>query len=83
MAQTTEQILKGLAELVNDETNTANESITLHTSFTKDLDIDSISIMTIVVKAEEKFYVSIPDEQVKYLKTIGDVVDFIQKAQGR
>ena len=46
-----------------------------------DLDIDSISMMTIVVEAESKFDVKIPDEEVKNLKTVGDAVDYIEKAQ--
>ncbi|MDF2444273.1 MAG: acyl carrier protein [Subtercola sp.] len=54
----------------------------LDKSFTDDLDIDSISMMTIVVNAEEKFDVKIPDEEVKNLKTVGDAVTFIANAQG-
>ena len=50
--------------------------------FTEDLDIDSISMMTIVVNAEEKFDVKIPDEEVKNLTTVGDAVDYIANAQG-
>ncbi|MDO5634983.1 MAG: acyl carrier protein, partial [Micrococcus sp.] len=44
-------------------------------------DIDSISMMTIVVNAEEKFDVKIPDEEVKNLKTVQDAVDYIHDAQ--
>ena len=43
-------------------------------SFTDDLDIDSLSMMTIVVNAEEKFGVRIPDDDVKGLSTVGDAV---------
>jgi acyl carrier protein len=50
-------------------------------SFTDDLDIDSISMMTIVVNAEEKFDVKIPDDEVKNLTTVGEAVTFITKAQ--
>jgi acyl carrier protein len=76
-----EEILAGLAEIVNEETGLAPESVELDKSFTDDLDIDSISMMTIVVNSEEKFGVRIPDEEVKNLKTVGDAVDFISKAQ--
>jgi acyl carrier protein len=38
-------------------------------------------MMTIVVNAEDKFDVKIPDEEVKNLKTVGDAVDFIVGAQ--
>ena len=56
----TEEVLAGLAELINDETGIATEAVELDKSFTDDLDIDSISMMTIVVNAEEKFDVTHP-----------------------
>ena len=76
-----EEILAGLAEIINEETGLATEAVELDKSFTDDLDIDSISMMTIVVNAEEKFGVRIPDEEVKNLSTVGDAVEFISKAQ--
>ena len=76
-----EEILTGLAEIVNEETGLAPEAVELEKSFTDDLDIDSISMMTIVVNAEEKFDVKIPDEEVKNLKTVADAVNFIAAAQ--
>ena len=76
-----EEILAGLAEIVNEETGLETEAVQLDKSFTDDLDIDSISMMTIVVNAEEKFDVTIPDEEVKNLKTVEDAVNFIDNAQ--
>lgn len=81
MALSKDEILAGLAELVNDETGIAADTVTMDKSFTDDLDIDSISMMTIVVNAEEKFDVKIPDDEVQNLKTVGDAVSFIEKAQ--
>jgi acyl carrier protein len=82
MAFSQAEVLAGLAEIVNDETGIATESVQLEKSFTDDLDIDSISMMTIVVNAEDKFSVKIPDEEVKNLITVGDAVNFIVSAQG-
>lgn len=82
MALSTEEVLAGLAELINDETGIATDTVQLDKSFTDDLDIDSISMMTIVVNAEDKFDVKIPDDEVKNLKTVGDAVTYIVKAQG-
>ena len=76
-----DEILAGLAEIVNEETGLETEAVQLDKSFTDDLDIDSISMMTIVVNAEEKFGVRIPDDDVKGLSTVGDAVSYIQKAQ--
>ena len=80
MAYTEQDVLAGLAELINDETGIATDSVALDKSFTDDLDIDSISMMTIVVNAEEKFDVKIPDDEVKNLTTVGDAVTFIVNA---
>ena len=77
MALSNDDVLAGLAELITDETGIAADEVTVGKSFTDDLDIDSISMMTIVVNAEEKFGVTIPDDEVKNLKTVGDAVDYI------
>ncbi len=82
MALSQSEVLAGLAEIVNDETGIAADAVALEKSFVDDLDIDSISMMTIVVNAEDKFGVKIPDEEVKNLITVGDAVDFIVGAQG-
>jgi acyl carrier protein len=81
MALSQAEVLAGLAELVNDETGIAAEAVQMDKSFTDDLDIDSISMMTIVVNAEDKFSVKIPDEEVKNLITVADAVNFITAAQ--
>jgi acyl carrier protein len=82
MALSEQEILSGLAEIVNEETGLAVDAVQLDKSFTEDLDIDSLSMMTIVVNAEEQFGVRIPDDDVKNLKTVGDAVTYIQSAQG-
>lgn len=79
MALSNEEVLAGLAEVIQEETDIATDLVTLDKSFTDDLDIDSISMMTIVVNAEEKFDVKIPDDEVQNLKTVSDAVEFIVK----
>ena len=82
MALSEQDVLAGLAELVNDETGIAADAVQMDKSFTDDLDIDSISMMTIVVNAEDKFGVKIPDEEVKNIITVADAVKYITANQG-
>jgi acyl carrier protein len=49
-------------------------------SFLDDLEVDSLSMVEVVMAAEDKFGVKIPDEEVKNLRTVGDAVAFIKKA---
>ena len=81
MAQSEQETLSGLAEIVNEITGVAAAEVQSDKSFTDDLDIDSLSMMTIVVNAEEKFGVRIPDDEVKNLTTVGDAVSFIASNQ--
>ena len=81
MAYTAQEILEGLAEIVAEETGLPTDAVVTEKSFTDDLDIDSLSMMTIVTHAEDKFSVRIPDDEVKNLATVGDAVSFIEGAQ--
>ena len=81
MALSEQEVLAGLAEIVAEETGIDTGDVQLGKSFTDDLDIDSLSMMTIVTLAEEKFDVRIPDEEVKNLVTVGDAVNYITSAQ--
>ena len=78
---TTEEIRADLAEIVNEVAGIPAEDVKLDKSFTDDLDVDSLSMVEVVVAAEEKFDVKIPDDEVKNLSTIGDAVAFIERAQ--
>ncbi|TDO44546.1 acyl carrier protein [Kribbella sp. VKM Ac-2527] len=77
----TEEIRSSLAEIVNEIAGIPVEDVQLDKSFTDDLDVDSLSMVEVVVAAEEKFTVKIPDDEVKNLKTVGDAVAFIERAQ--
>ena len=77
----TEEIRSNLAEIVNEIAGIPVEDVQLDKSFTDDLDDDSLSMVEVVVAAEEKFDVKIPDDEVKNLKTVGDAVAFIERAQ--
>lgn len=81
MAHSEDEVLAGLAEIVNEETGLAADTVTADKSFVDDLDIDSLAMMTIVALAEEKFEVTIPDDEVKNLGTVGQAVAYIVGAQ--
>lgn len=55
------------------------KELNLEYSFKKDLSADSIAILDIMMEAEEKFQITIPDEDAEGIKTIGDAVDYICK----
>ena len=75
-----QEVQDGLADIVNEIAGVPQEDVTPEKSFTDDLDIDSLSMVEIVQACEDKFGVSIPDDQVKNLKTVGDAISYIANA---
>ncbi|WP_067964297.1 acyl carrier protein [Nocardiopsis trehalosi] len=80
MATHTEQdILAGLGDIIDEIAGVPANEVTPDKNFVDDLDIDSLSMVEIAVAAQDKFGVEIPDDQLKDLKTVQDVINFIQK----
>ncbi|MBB2913231.1 acyl carrier protein [Streptosporangium becharense] len=78
MALSEQEILAGIGKIVNEITGISASEVTPEKSFVDDLDIDSLSMVEIAVAAQDEFGVEIPDDQLKNLKTVKDVINFIQ-----
>ena len=75
-----QQILAGLGEIVEEIAGVPADEVTPSKSFVDDLDIDSLSMVEIAVAAQDRFGVEIPDEQLKDLSTVQDVVNYVSKS---
>ena len=80
MALTQEEILAGLSEIIDEIAGVPADEVTPDKTFVDDLDIDSLSMVEIAVAAQDKFGVEIPDDQLKDLKTVRDVIDYVGRA---
>lgn len=78
MAMTEQEILGGVAEIVNEVAGIPAEEVQPEKSFVDDLDVDSLSMVEIAVAAQDKFGVEIPDDDMKNLRTVKDVITYIQ-----
>ncbi|MDP1720780.1 MAG: acyl carrier protein [Candidatus Nanopelagicaceae bacterium] len=79
MALSQAEVLTGIKEIVEEVAGIPAASVEMDKNFTDDLDVDSLSMVEVVVAAEERFGVKIPDDQVSDLATVGDAVNFIVK----
>jgi len=55
-------------------------TIEMEKRFNEDLEVDSLSMVEVIVAAEEKFSVKIPDDEVTKMATVADAVNFIVAA---
>jgi acyl carrier protein len=80
MALSRDEIREGLSDILEEVAGVNPDEVADGKSFTDDLDVDSLAMVEVVVAAEEKFGVKIPDDEVANLKTVGDAVSYIEKA---
>ncbi|HEY1094702.1 MAG TPA: acyl carrier protein, partial [Glycomyces sp.] len=74
-----DEIREGLSDILEEVAGVNPDDVADGKSFTDDLDVDSLAMVEVVVAAEEKFGVKIPDDEVANLKTVGDAVSYIEK----
>ncbi len=53
--------------------------ITENSSFVDDLGTDSLDIVELIMALEEEFNLEIPDKDVEKMKTVGDVIKYLDK----
>ncbi|MCK6596144.1 MAG: acyl carrier protein [Bacteriovoracaceae bacterium] len=68
-------------KLISDATKIDASKITLETSFVDDLNLDSLDIVELMMKMEDEFGVEIPEEDAEGLKTVKDIVTYLEKKQ--
>jgi acyl carrier protein len=80
MTITQTDVLTGLAEVLEEVCGTPKDKVVPEATFTNDLEVDSLTMVEVVVACEERFGVRIPDEALEQLTTVGDAVDYITQA---
>lgn len=79
MATAEADIVSGLAEIVEEVTGVKKDEVTPDKNFVDDLDVDSLSMVEIAVQTEDKYGIEIPDERMRGMRTVRNVVDYIKR----
>ncbi len=64
-------------EIVADQLEVAMDKLAMETTF-EDIDADSLDIVELVMALEEEFDLEISDQEIENIKTIGDVIKYIE-----
>ena len=64
--------------IIVEQLDAEEDAVTMEASITDDLGADSLDVVDLVMSIEESFDVEIPDEEVENIKTVGDIVKYIE-----
>ena len=71
-------MLEEMKEMIAEQLNCEESSITETTSFKDDLGADSLDLFELVMALEEKYEVEIPSEELAELTTVGAVMEYLK-----
>lgn len=68
-----------IISLIAEKLGKKKDQVTLKTNLVEDLGADSLDVVELIMTFEDEFGVTLPDEDVAKMKTVGDVVTYIKK----
>ena len=74
-----EEIFDKLKELVVDQLGVEEDEVTMEATMQDDLGADSLDQVYQVMSVEEEFGVKVADEDLENIKTVGDIVNYIEE----
>ena len=72
-------IFEKVREIICEQFEVDEESVTLDTDIREDLDADSLDMVDLVMSFEDEFKIEVPDSAIETVKTVGDIVKFIEE----
>jgi len=68
-------------DVIAEELDVAKEDITMDASILDDLGADSLDVVELIMSLEEAFDIEVSDEKAQSLKTVRDVIEYIESVQ--
>ncbi|NLE69953.1 MAG: acyl carrier protein [Clostridiales bacterium] len=75
-------VFENVSTLIAKQLKVAPEKVTRDARLVEDLGADSANVMVLIMDLEDQFNMQVEDSAITTLKTVGDVVDYIQARLG-
>lgn len=72
-------MIEKVIDILADFTTLEKDMITEKTSLVTDLGLSSLDVINVVVAFEDEFDIEIPDQKIKELVMVGDIVEYLEK----
>ena len=71
--------LEKVKAILSSQFDVEEDSITPETNIADDLNADSLDVVDLLMSLEDEFDVEIPDEQAEHIRTVGELVSYIEE----
>lgn len=71
-------VLEKVKAILSEQFDVEEDSITADTSIADDLGADSLDVVDLLMSIEDEFEIEIPDEEIDNIKTVGELVKYIE-----
>ncbi|HLR72975.1 MAG TPA: acyl carrier protein [Pseudogracilibacillus sp.] len=75
------EVFNRVKEIIVEQLDVEEDSITMEASFRDDLEADSLDVVELVMELEDEFDIEIADEEAEKINTVGDAVNYIENNQ--
>lgn len=72
-------IFEKVRKIICEQFDLDEENVTADTLLEDDLEADSLDLVDLVMSFEDEFQIEVPDEEIENIKTVGDIVKYIEE----
>ncbi len=72
-------VLEKVKVILSSQFDVEEDSITMDTNIADDLGADSLDVVDMLMSLEDEFDVEIPDEEIEKIRTVGELVAYIEE----
>jgi len=74
-------VFERVKEMIVEELSVEAEKVTMESRLAEDLGADSIDAVELIMNIEDEFEIQVSDEEAQNIKTVGDLVKYIEAAK--
>ncbi len=74
-------VIDKVKELVAEQLGISKDTIKAESNIIEDLGADSLDVIEMLMTLEDEYGITIPDDKISQIKTIGQIVDLIEECQ--
>ena len=71
-------VFEKIRQILCEQLDIDEDDVTMDSNIAVDFGADSLDVVDLIMTIEDEFEIEVPDDQVENIKTVGDVVNYIE-----